>query len=300
MYIIALSVINGISGGLLIILFPNAAIELVSGNLNIIYFAVLPASVAMLLISKHLVQLRVNCVVNEAVEKMILENANTVRHDELPAFEQRNRSDIRMSIANAPSIADAATRNIETFQCYISLIVGWLYILLFISWWFGVTILFLRLLSVMLSEMFEKIVKSLSLDQMKEQTGLFKVFHNHLFGFKEMKFNAAKDNDLFENFLLPRIERNRETGVRKMRYSAELTKVNLLFFFLTNLICVSFFSAYLSQDNIFRIIKYLSKSFAPYFFIQPSLICSLVPGCRQSWEVSPPWSILGGYLTRIF
>ncbi|MCP4104981.1 MAG: cyclic peptide export ABC transporter [Desulfobacteraceae bacterium] len=254
LYVITLSVINGISGGLLVILFPNAAIDFFSGNLHVLYFVALPATAAVYVVSKHLSQRSTDSAIQGAVEKMILEITNTVRHEELPEFEQRSRSDIHMSVVNAQSISFAAVRGIEAFQTNISLVTGWIYILLFISWGFGILLLILRLISHMINETIEKIVMSFSIEQMQQETGLFKAFQNHLFGFKELKFNSKKDKDMFENYLLVLMEKNKETRVRKMRYSTEFITINLLIFFLTMLCCICFFSAYLSSDNVFKII----------------------------------------------
>ncbi|VEN73203.1 conserved membrane hypothetical protein [Candidatus Desulfarcum epimagneticum] len=251
--IIILSVMNGISGGILLILLPGAALNIDSNEQLVFYSLALPVMTILFLVSRHLSQQKTEALAGRGVEDMVMRISNTVRHAEFQEFEKFKRSDILLGIADAQVISDAADKNMQFLQSYIILFIGWLYIFVFLSPFFGIFILLARLLLILLQEMFRKIIASLAREQLEEETDMFTAFQNHLYGFKELKFNLGKNKDIFNNHLLPRIEAVKEKRVLSRRYGTELSLTSMLFHMLIMVCCASFPMS-LAPDDITRII----------------------------------------------
>ncbi|MCI5227507.1 MAG: hypothetical protein D3918_12820, partial [Candidatus Electrothrix sp. AX2] len=100
MHITILTVINGIAGGLLVILLPTAAVDIYNPDKHLFYLFVIPSVIVAFLVSKHFVLLKTEALAGIAVEEMIMQVTNTVRHLELPEFQKCNREDIILSIAD--------------------------------------------------------------------------------------------------------------------------------------------------------------------------------------------------------
>ncbi len=249
--IIILSSVNGIAGGILLILIPDAALNIFSTDRFWFYAVSLPVTIIVFLVSRHLSQQKTEILAEKALEDMVLRITNSVRHAELKEFEQYKNSDILLSIANAQTISSAAGRNMESLQAYVTLFIGWLYIFFFLSHLFGLFLLLARFVLLMIQEMFGKIIRAYAQEQMKEEKRMFNIFQSHLYGFKELKFNQKKNDDIFHNHLLPRIENCKKIRIKSRRFGSELLIINILFN-LTVMACCSAMS--FTQDISMRII----------------------------------------------
>ena len=231
-YIVIFSVINGISGGIILILFPEAAINIFVEETYLLYLIILPPVSIIFIISKRFSKKKTAELVEKACETTILRIANTVRHFELPAFEKRGQADINMSIANAKTISTAAEKNIDSLQNNITLAMGWFYIFIFLSPFLGVLLLIWRLLYLTLRESFSGIAKSFADLEQTEKTRLFQTFGNHLHGFMELKFNLSKSNDLFSNHLKPLVEKIKKIRIESRFYLTEMTLIYFISIFI--------------------------------------------------------------------
>lgn len=239
-----LAVINGLAGGMLLILFPDAAVNLSpKGGYLLEYGVPLLASVAVFLVSRHMVQLKTEALAGKAVDQMILRLTNTVRHTELPEFQQLSQDDMFLSVADAQAISTAACKSMESFQSYITLLLGWCYITFSISSLFGLILLAARMLQTLLQEMFGKIIFSYVREHQQEEKEVFAALQNQLYGFKELKFNKRKRDDIFSNYLLPQIEAGKQKRITANLYTMELFLITLLMHMLTMVCCITLSSS---------------------------------------------------------
>ncbi|MCI5133500.1 MAG: hypothetical protein D3920_00205, partial [Candidatus Electrothrix sp. AW2] len=192
-----LVVINGLAGGMLLIFLPDAAIHLHPEGRHLFYGVVLLVSITVFLISRHIVQLKTEALAGKAVDRIILRLTNTIRHTELPEFQQLSQEDIFLSVADSQAISTAVNKSMESFQAYIILLMGWFYITFYISSIFGLILLAVRMLQVLLQEMFRKIIFSYVREHQQEEKEVFVALQNQLYGFKELKFNKNKREDIF-------------------------------------------------------------------------------------------------------
>ncbi len=248
--IIILSVVAGISAGIFVILCSEAALNIFSEKNYLFYLMTLPPTAATHLISNRISQRKAATVSEQKVGEMILSIANTVRLMELPEFEQRRSSGIYMSIAEAQTISRAATRNIEVIQNRAVLLVTWLYIFFFLSPLVGLGLLVWQLCILVFMDVIVQIIVSLMGEESRKQADLFDMFQHYLYGFKELKFNKSKDNDLFTNYLLPLAEMIRKIRIRVGLYSSEIRLVYMLSLFLLLAGCIFTFSHFYGK-NVF-------------------------------------------------
>lgn len=249
MHITILTVINGIAGGLLVILLPTAAVDIYNPDKHLFYLFVIPSVIVAFLVSKHFVLLKTEALAGIAVEEMIMQVTNTVRHLELPEFQKCNREDIILSIADAQLISTAACKNMESIQVYITLFIGWCYITFHLSPLLGLLLIGARFLQILIQEMFVKIIFSYVCEQQQDEKEIFTVLQHHLYGFKELKFNRKKSNNIFKNYLLPKIETDKKKRITARLYGAELVLSGILIHLLGMVCCISF-SSYLGTEQL--------------------------------------------------
>ncbi|MBF0101010.1 MAG: cyclic peptide export ABC transporter [Desulfobacterales bacterium] len=251
--IIALSAISGITGGALLILYPSAAIHIFDPGRYLYYLIILPPISCLFLFAKRLSQQKTAVVIEQNLEDQVLSIVNTIRHDELPAFEKRKRTDIFMSIVNAQTITQAATKSIDSLEHHMTLIIGWFYIFFFLSPFFGWLILIWRLAIILLRDVFQKIIKSIVIEEMKEQKDLFTIFETHLFGFKELKLNQKKSDELFEKSFITGTEKIKHLRIKSSFYASEMMIFYVLSIFILLGSGAFLFSASVSRETILKI-----------------------------------------------
>ncbi|MCI5191963.1 MAG: cyclic peptide export ABC transporter [Candidatus Electrothrix sp. AU1_5] len=260
-----LVVINGLAGGMLLIFLPDAAIHLHPKGRYLFYGVLLLVNIAVFLISRHTVQLKTEALAGKAVDQMILRMTNTVRHTELIEFQQLSQEDIFLSVAASRTISTAASKLMESFQAYITLLVGWFYIAFYISSLFGLILLGVRMLQVLLQEMFGKIIFSYVREHQQEEKEVFAALQNQLYGFKELKFNKKKREDIFSNYLLPKIEAGKRKRITASLYTAELLLTNILTHMLCMVCCITLSSS-LPPYEVSKVVIIM------FFFLQNDML----------------------------
>ncbi|OQX17006.1 MAG: hypothetical protein BWK80_39820 [Desulfobacteraceae bacterium IS3] len=237
--VIILSVIAGISGGIIVILYADAAVNIFSKKNYLFYLMTLVPITVIHLLSSRIAQKKAASLSEQKVGEMILSIANTVRCMELPEFEQHRSSGIYMSIAEAQIISRAATRNIEALQNRVILLITWFYIAFFLSPLLGVGILIWQFFVILMGDVGMEIIGDFHREESGKQSDLFDMFRHDLFGFKELKFNKKKDDDLFENYLSPLTEDIGNIRIKAGIYNSEQRLVYILSLFL--LLCGGIF-----------------------------------------------------------
>ena len=226
LFILALSLAAGVSGGVLVPLVIYAAEEMLGGGYRLAYVAILPGVAVVLILAKRIAQSQTANLTETALEKLIVRLANTLRQAEMAEFEACNRAEIYVQIMNAHTITDAATKSIEVFQNMMIVAVCWLYIFRLSA---PASVIFLAagLFIVMMLEVFQKVLTPLIHQETDAETRLFELFQHLLKGFKEMKLNRRKNDDLFAHYLTPLVKTTKAIRTRILFYLSE----DLLFVF---------------------------------------------------------------------
>jgi len=241
--IIALTILNGVSGGLLLILIPDAASKIFWTDQYFFYAVSLPLTTALFVITRHLSRKKTVFFAEQSLENMVLRVSNTVRLAELSDLEQTDMSNIFMTLSDSQIISSGANEQLEALQANISLFIGWLYIFFCLSQMTGLIILISRLFMLLVTEMFGKIFRNFAHEELKENKKMFGALRNLLYGFNELKFNKKKADDIFENYFLQHIENNKITRIRARRYFTEFNIIIILNSILLTVLVVMFLAA---------------------------------------------------------
>ena len=250
--IIVLTVFNGIAGGLLLVLLPDAASTVFRPDQYLFYAVSLPLVTASFIISRYLCRKKTVMLAEQSLEDMVLRVSNTVRLAELSDLEQTDVSNVFMTLSDSQIISSGASKQVESLQANISLFIGWLYIFFYLSYATGLVLLLSRFFQILITEMFQKIFREFAHEELKEEKKMFGAFRNLLYGFKELKFNRKKNNDIFNNYLLPCIEGCKTKRIKGRRYFTEFTIIITL-----NSILITIFVTMLSSASSQDVMKML-------------------------------------------
>ena len=201
-YIVLLSLIYGGLGGI----FPPAVIrasqEILAGQHYWLYAVLLPVISGVMLLANWLAKKQTAIITERALEDIILRIANTVRQMELQEFERLDRSKLYLSIVDAQSITNAATRSIHLLQNILMVFTAWLY-LVWRATEVGLLFLLTWLLLLLMHEAVRKTGGTLFQQNAQAERRLFDLCRHLLDGFKEIKLSRQKNDDLFARYLTP-------------------------------------------------------------------------------------------------
>jgi len=221
-YILGLSIINGIAGGLLLILYSNAIIDLLTKSNYKFYVIILPIIIIIFLLSKRYSQKKVSLLIEQYLESIVLKITNSIRHLKLSEFEKINKTEIFMSIINSKTITQGVTIIIDIIQVNLLLLIAWIYIFFFISKILGIFLIFWCLFFLITLETFQKIIKSLVHEELTQHSILSKSFKDILYGFKELKFNLNKSDEIFNIHFTKLITKIKNKRIQNRFYFGEL------------------------------------------------------------------------------
>lgn len=220
-YLLLVSVVAGICGGIIIPLVIHAAEEVGAGRMEISNIILLIGAACLLIGAKRLSQQQIAFLVGGLQEKLVLKIANNIRHASVLAIENEGRrEDIYLKIVNARVITHAATKNIETFQNVITILICWLYIFI-LSHQMGFILLAAFFIAVTVYELFQKVTEPFMFKESDAEKAMHHSFSHFLEGFKELKMNRRRSDELFHHYLAPLIDQTQKVRTRGMTYFSD-------------------------------------------------------------------------------
>ncbi len=250
LYLLIISLIAGITGGAIIPLVINTAEKAASGKLAWLNIILPPFVAVLLILAKRVSQQQTAILIGGVQQKLVLSIARNVRHAELPMIENHSlRSDIFLSIVNSQQITNAATKSIDTFQNAIVIFICWLYIFS-LSYRMSLILALAFFFATIVYELFQKLVDPFVHKETDTEKEMFRSFNHILDGFKEIKINRLKNNDLFNNYLTPLVMKTKETRTIGMLYFSDFHLFTITCFFSVMGIYVYLFSSFTSHEII--------------------------------------------------
>ncbi|QTA86283.1 cyclic peptide export ABC transporter [Desulfonema magnum] len=266
-FILIMSVIQGVMAGLFPGLIIYAAADIVAGQGYMIWVFLLIGSIAIQILTYQIAESRTAVLTEQALEELILGIVDTLRRDELPEFERRNHAEIHLSLGEARAIAEAALQSVRSFQSLVTLFILWLYIFS-LSMSAGILFLMLCGLILLINEASREIGRDLFLKIAGAEKRLFDVFGHFLNGFREIRINYLKNEDIFVNYLVPFIRK-----IKQLRYRTVYVQTDFM-------VCMNTAFSFLVGTVAF----FLSSSGGSEVIVQ-LLICTL-------YTVKPSWTIV--------
>lgn len=198
------AVIAGVAGAGFALVLIHAAHVLVRGAAPHRYLLALPVLVAIFLTAKRFSHHWMTTTVEHALTQQIMSLVNRLRHSELIEIERLQASDIYAAIADARSVAQAATRFMTMVRCMTTIVICWLY-LFSLGVFAGFFFLGMLLVMYLVMELYEKLYRSASHDEHRQEAVMFREIAHLFEGHKELRLNQRKNTAFFETALKPSI-----------------------------------------------------------------------------------------------
>lgn len=252
--ILIAALIAGISNGLIIVVINEASQNYAALNLR--YLLIFALSVLILALTRQYTLLQTASIARAALTKTNLRIADKIRHSNLAIFEQVGKPRILTTLSEGTELIFEASRRIANGAIAgIMLLFSFAYMawLSSVAFWLSVLVIICGIVVYLFNQ--RTINKELRVSAEKESEFIGSLNHV-LEGFKELKVNRQKSNDLFRNYL-----ETISVSAREVRIRTEAR-------FISNIIYTQVFMMILIASIIFLLPQMASSS--------PQLIVSLV------------------------
>lgn len=257
--------LGGISQMLLVEILHNAAEQASVASISIRHFLLLGCCISLYLFAQKYVSDKSCEIVEQAIVKIRCRIANKIRKTELSTLEAIGSASLYARLTqDALYISNTASMTINNLQAFFMML-----FMLFYLCWLSPSVFFLVFLSLLLgvisyarySEIYAHNWRLLS----KRETAFFEKFSHVLSGFKEIRINETKSNEVYADY----VKVNKEKLDIRVK-TTQLYNVNKLFaagfFFLAIigvLVILPHFQEITSGDML-KIIATLLFIFGPY------------------------------------
>ena len=206
--VMIMSIIYGVVSGLFAPVLLIVISHIVAGDAYFIWLSLLIGCIIMQLVSCWIADTWTAQISVQILEKLVIDISETLRRDKLADFEKRNHAEIRIILEDAKNISEGAILSIKTFQNMIAVMVIWLCIFK-ISNASGIVFLCIYMTMFLVYEVVQKLNREMFAQHSVLENQMFNAFHNFLDGFKEIRMDARKNDDLFTHFFKPIIRQSK-------------------------------------------------------------------------------------------
>ncbi|MDM8523996.1 cyclic peptide export ABC transporter [Desulfococcaceae bacterium HSG8] len=230
--ILFLSVVSGLAGGTIVAIVNYGVRYMVPGELN--YTALVFCGIAAVIsvTTKDLALKKGTIVMEETLETIRNGISNQIRHAELPEIEKRDRADIYIKMTEAKIISAAGLKKINALQAVITLIFCFVNIC-WLSLETGIFILvFVFAVAKPLYNYYKERAREALHESADKETELLGYVNHILDGFKEIKINQQKSDDLFYNYVTPCSEITEKLKIRTGKFFLENSLAFALSFYM--------------------------------------------------------------------
>ena len=211
------SVVGGLSEVSSVILTLNGIQDIIHGVNFLLYAILLPCSALTFIISKRISQTQTAYFTESLLNKLYIEIIDDIRQNELEDVEKLNTSEIYSKMLNAQIITDSAVKGVHCWQNLIVILFLWLYIFN-ITPTGGLFCLLLISIAVAVYQVSQQLMAPLIKTESEQEKELSSLFNHILYGAKEIRINQQKNNDLFDNWLIPVIKKVKEIRADILSY----------------------------------------------------------------------------------
>jgi len=271
--IIFMAIVSGIAQGLLLGIITTAAATAKYNSLNFRYFLLFIVSFAIVIIGKRYALTKATSIAEAIIKKLRIRISNKIRNSELLFLENLGKAEIYTRITyNTNLISESAVLLINAAQSGIVLFFCLFYIAVLSKLAFFITILAI-FAAIMNYIMQQKKIDNEIRETAKKESSFFDMLNQTLDGFKELKVNKQKSDDLFNH--LTKIADETETLKLKTGFKFVTELMFSQVFFYTLLAIIVFVLPRLDPANPSLIIRLTA---AILFIIGPvNLMVGAIP-----------------------
>ncbi len=248
------SLIAGISNGIVIVIINNASQSY--AKMNFWYLVLFVLSVIMLALTRRYTLYQTATIARAALTKTNVRIADKIRRSNLAIFEHVGKPRILTTLSEGSELIFEASRRIANSAVALIML---LFSFAYIAWlsaeafWLSVTVIVCGIMVYLFNQ--RTIVAGLRIAAEKENEFINSL--NHLLeGFKELKVNREKSDDLFQNYM-----EKISLSLREVRMMTESR-------FISNIVYTQVFTMILIASVVFLLPRMSSSS--------PQLIANLV------------------------
>lgn len=252
--ILIASLLAGISNGFVIVVINNASQNY--AELNFRYLLLFVLSVIVLALTRKYTLYQTSTIARAALTKTNVRIADKIRRSNLAIFEHVGKPRILTTLSEGTELIFEASRRIANGGvAVIMLLFSFAYIawLSSVAFWLSVAVI---VCGIMVYGFNQRTINADLRVSAEKENEFINSLNHVLEGFKELKVNRAKSDDLFENYMEKISESHREV---RMRTESR---------FISNIIYTQVFMMILIASVVFLLPQMASSS--------PSLIVSLV------------------------
>ncbi len=224
MIIFSTCAIAGLSEAICVILILDAVH---SEPFALRYLTMLPFAGISFVFSAYVYNKRASVLAEKTMEKMTVDLCNRIRLSKLPNIEKIGKSDVYTHLWDARMVTNAIMKSLFLIHRGVAILAIWIYIWGTHPFW-GMVVAIYGLFYLLVYEQFQSLLKSAVDVENRIIKALFAAFDHILHGFKEIRLNRRKSDDLSDNHILPLIEKTETVRVQSGRYVAELFRFHEL------------------------------------------------------------------------
>jgi len=233
------AVMAGFLQGLVMVIINGAAENFPEGGLNFRYFVMFVLCISAFIYTKRYALSQNVYVVQEIIFETRVRISDKIRRSALVSIENIGRTEIYTTLTeNTEIILEASKRLANACSSVVMITFSFLYIGYLSSMALAISaVLIAAAVSIYLGT--QKSISEMLMETTRRETEFFDYLQHILDGFKEVKMNTEKSDDLFENHL-----KGVSTTAKNLRVDSEIQFVNnFLFsqgFFFVLMACIIF------------------------------------------------------------
>lgn len=234
--IVWLVAITGISSGLLLAVINSATETAVNGEVHLRMFMLFGATLALFVFTKRDALDRASAAAERAIRDIRIDLSNKLRHSELLLLEDIGREDIFARLTQDTSLISQSMPTVfNGLQAGVIVLAGMFYLATLSATAFVLTVGFVGFGAMLYRSQSKLFLREYEENTVKENV-FFETLGHLIDGFKEVKINHAKNNDVYG--VVKKVADESEVLMRRVsrRFSAYLVVSQLLIYLLIALL----------------------------------------------------------------
>jgi putative ATP-binding cassette transporter len=197
--IIIMTLISGIANGLLLVIINQAVQRVVNREIEKYYFFVYVLGLVLFVATKRYAIWQTGMAIEEIILQIRIRIVDKLRRSELRFIETLDKSKVYTLLTqDTAQISQTVILLMNSWQASITLVAGMVYIALLSLFAFCITIVSV-IIAVMIYLSKMKTMSGYVNELTIKQINFFTILNNFLEGFKEIKINKRKNDDLFKH-----------------------------------------------------------------------------------------------------
>ncbi len=199
-FLIFMALISGISNAMILAVINSAAENVTNEEANTRFFLIYMVAIVLFILSQKYILNKTTMIVENVIEKIRVRTANKIRHTNLETIERLGGTDIYSRLTkDANQLSSTAPIVVSSLQSFIMLFFSSIYVITISTSAFFI-ILLGAVGAALAYEVKRKDVMRVLQKTLDVELGFFRKLEHIIMGFKEIKVNQKKNDDIFADY----------------------------------------------------------------------------------------------------